>query len=180
MLPVIGFGSIRKTHRVDHALKRGVAIRGRHRRRIVENMANTTSAKAARQDCRHTIVNKSRSTQMRGAVRIVERRSRTATATPRQGDGARRPGSGYQRNIIHKNNKPKGFAAHIRSPSWRNELNRKEIRQEVGSAGFFLDRTAPWGTAHKILACPCSQPFEVQQENSNEPLKYREFTLGLV
>src|SRR5258708_7958863 len=42
-------------------------------RRIFENMANTTSAKkATRKIARRTIVNKSRRTQMRGAVRIVE------------------------------------------------------------------------------------------------------------
>src|SRR5258708_14705907 len=43
------------------------------RRRIFENMANTTSAKkATRKIARRTIINKSRSTQMRSAVRTVE------------------------------------------------------------------------------------------------------------
>jgi small subunit ribosomal protein S20 len=51
-------------------------------------MANTTSAKkATRKIARRTIVNKSRRTQMRGAVRTVEEAIQAA-----------------QRNIIHKNN----------------------------------------------------------------------------
>src|SRR6266404_1261638 len=79
-----------------------------HRRRIVENMANTTSAKkATRKIARRTIINKSRRTQMRGAVRSVEeaiqRGDRDAAlkamvrAEPELMQAA-------QRNIIHKNN----------------------------------------------------------------------------
>src|SRR5450756_1247781 len=79
-----------------------------HRRRIFENMANTTSAKkATRKIARRTIINKSRRTQMRGAVRIVEEAIKSgdrdaalkamARAEPELMQAA-------QRNIIHKNN----------------------------------------------------------------------------
>jgi small subunit ribosomal protein S20 len=55
-------------------------------------MANTTSAKkATRKIARRTVINKSRRTQMRGSVRIVEE------AIPELMQAA-------QRNIIHKNN----------------------------------------------------------------------------
>src|SRR6202043_2135962 len=78
------------------------------RRRIFENMANTSSAKkATRKIARRTIVNKSRRTQMRGAVRIVEEAIKSgdrdaglkamAHAEPELMQAA-------QRNIIHKNN----------------------------------------------------------------------------
>ena len=71
-------------------------------------MANTTSAKkATRKIARRTIINKSRRTQMRGAVRSSKRRSRSgdrdaalkamARAEPELMQAA-------QRNIIHKNN----------------------------------------------------------------------------
>jgi small subunit ribosomal protein S20 len=79
-----------------------------HRRRIVETMANTSSAKkATRKIARRTIINKSRRTQMRGAVRVVEEAIKTgdrdaaikamARAEPELMQAA-------QRNIIHKNN----------------------------------------------------------------------------
>jgi small subunit ribosomal protein S20 len=71
-------------------------------------MANTTSAKkATRKIARRTIINKSRRTQMRGAVRIVEEAIKSgdrdgalkamARAEPELMQAA-------QRNIIHKNN----------------------------------------------------------------------------
>ena len=72
-------------------------------------MANTTSAKkATRKIARRTIVNKSRRTQMRGAVRTVEEAIKSgdrdaalkviiATDRPELMQAA-------QRNIIHKNN----------------------------------------------------------------------------
>jgi small subunit ribosomal protein S20 len=77
-------------------------------RRIVENMANTTSAKkATRKIARRTLVNKSRRTQMRGAVRTVEEAIKSGDrnaaleamkrAEPELMQAA-------QRNIIHKNN----------------------------------------------------------------------------
>jgi small subunit ribosomal protein S20 len=79
-----------------------------HRRRIFENMANTTSAKkATRKIARRTIINKSRRTQMRGSVRSVEEAIKSgdrdaalkamARAEPELMQAA-------QRNIIHKNN----------------------------------------------------------------------------
>jgi small subunit ribosomal protein S20 len=79
-----------------------------HRRRIFEKMANTSSAKkATRKIARRTIINKSRRTQMRGAVRIVEEAIKSgdrdaalkamARAEPELMQAA-------QRNIIHKNN----------------------------------------------------------------------------
>ena len=79
-----------------------------HRRRIFENMANTTSAKkATRKIARRTIINKSRRTQMRGAVRTVEEAIKSGDrdaalkamtrAEPELMQAA-------QRNIIHKNN----------------------------------------------------------------------------
>src|SRR6476659_2655104 len=78
-----------------------------HRRRIFESMSNTTSAKkATRKIARRTIINKSRRTQMRGAVRIVEEAIKSgdrdaalkamARADPELMQAA-------QRNIIHKN-----------------------------------------------------------------------------
>lgn len=71
-------------------------------------MANTTSAKkATRKIARRTVVNKSRRTQMRGAVRQVEEAIKTgdrdaalkamAKAEPALMRAA-------QRNIVHKNN----------------------------------------------------------------------------
>jgi small subunit ribosomal protein S20 len=97
---------------VDHADERRarsspITATG-HRRRIFENMANTTSAKkATRKIARRTIINKSRRTQMRGAVRIVEEAIKSgdrdaalkamARAEPELMQAA-------QRNIIHKNN----------------------------------------------------------------------------
>jgi small subunit ribosomal protein S20 len=73
-----------------------------------ETMANTTSAKkATRKIARRTIVNKSRRTQMRNSVRLVEaaieKGDRTAAleamkrAEPELMKAA-------QRNIVHKNN----------------------------------------------------------------------------
>jgi small subunit ribosomal protein S20 len=79
-----------------------------HRRRIVETMANTSSAKkATRKIARRTVINKSRRTQMRGAVRNVEEAIKSGDrdaalkamvrAEPELMQAA-------QRNIIHKNN----------------------------------------------------------------------------
>jgi small subunit ribosomal protein S20 len=77
-------------------------------RRKFESMANTTSAKkATRKIARRTIVNKSRRTQMRGSVRVVEEAIKNgdreaalrafAIAEPELMQAA-------QRSIIHKNN----------------------------------------------------------------------------
>jgi small subunit ribosomal protein S20 len=105
-------GNIRKTSASIKRLKSGAlkpdhAATG-HRRRIFENMANTTSAKkATRKIARRTIINKSRRTQMRGAVRTVEEAIKSGDrdaalkamtrAEPELMQAA-------QRNIIHKNN----------------------------------------------------------------------------
>jgi small subunit ribosomal protein S20 len=77
-------------------------------RRKFESMANTTSAKkATRKIARRTIINKSRRTQMRGSVRVVEEAIKNgdreaalkafALAEPELMQAA-------QRSIIHKNN----------------------------------------------------------------------------
>jgi small subunit ribosomal protein S20 len=102
----------RKHTSVDHAVERparsSLSTRDRHCRRIFESMANTTSAKkATRKIARRTIINKSRRTQMRGAVRIVEEAIKSGDrdaalkamtrAEPELMQAA-------QRNIIHKNN----------------------------------------------------------------------------
>ena len=71
-------------------------------------MANTTSAKkATRKIARRTVINKSRRTQMRGAVRTVEDaiekgdRNAALEAMKRAEPELMRAA---QRNIIHKNN----------------------------------------------------------------------------
>ena len=101
-----------KTQTSDHAIQTAGALEPDHpsddSRRIVENMANTTSAKkATRKIARRTIVNKSRRTQMRGAVRTVEEAIKSGDrnaaleamkrAEPELMQAA-------QRNIIHRNN----------------------------------------------------------------------------
>jgi small subunit ribosomal protein S20 len=112
--PTMAFsGTPGKNTSVDHAVERPARSspttqRPGHRRRIFENMANTTSAKkATRKIARRTIINKSRRTQMRGSVRIVEEAIKSgdrnaalkamARAEPELMQAA-------QRNIIHKNN----------------------------------------------------------------------------
>jgi small subunit ribosomal protein S20 len=97
---------------VDHALNgRHTQVRpvsDRSAPKDTEKMANTTSAKkATRKIARRTIINKSRRTQMRGAVRTVEEAIKSgdrdaalkamARAEPELMQAA-------QRNIIHKNN----------------------------------------------------------------------------
>jgi len=71
-------------------------------------MANTTSAKkATRKIARRTTVNKTRRTQMRGAVRIVEeaieRGDRTA-AVEAMKNAEPALMRAAQRNLVHKNN----------------------------------------------------------------------------
>jgi small subunit ribosomal protein S20 len=103
----------RKHEIVDHAFGRPARLKPDHlaighRRRICETMANTSSAKkATRKIARRTIINKSRRTQMRGAVRTVEEAIKSgdrdaalkamARAEPELMQAA-------QRNIIHRNN----------------------------------------------------------------------------
>ena len=104
-------------------------------------MANTTSAKkATRKIARRTIINKSRRTQMRGAVRTVEEAIKSgdrdaalkamAHAEPELMQAA-------QRNIIHKNNASRKVSRLThRSPSSRSELTEIDIRQSPASPGF--------------------------------------------
>jgi small subunit ribosomal protein S20 len=84
-----------------------IAARDR-RRRIFESMANTTSAKkATRKIARRTIVNKSRRTQMRGAVRTVEeaiKKGDRDAALKAMANAEPQLMRAAQRNIIHKNN----------------------------------------------------------------------------
>jgi small subunit ribosomal protein S20 len=71
-------------------------------------MANTTSAKkAARKIARRTIINKSRRTQMRGAVRQVEdalKRGDREAAVKAMVNAEPELMRAAQSNIIHKNN----------------------------------------------------------------------------
>jgi small subunit ribosomal protein S20 len=73
-----------------------------------ENMANTTSAKkATRKIARRTVINKSRRTQMRGAVRSVEEAIKSgdrAAALKAMVRAEPELMQAAQRNIIHKNN----------------------------------------------------------------------------
>jgi small subunit ribosomal protein S20 len=79
-----------------------------HPPRIFEDMANTTSAKkATRKIARRTAINKSRRTQMRGAVRTVEeaiKRGDRAAALKAMVHAEPELMQAAQRNIIHKNN----------------------------------------------------------------------------
>jgi small subunit ribosomal protein S20 len=71
-------------------------------------MANTTSAKkATRKIARRTVINKSRRTEMRSAVRSVEdaiKRGDSAAATKAMTIAEPEQMRAAQRNIIHKNN----------------------------------------------------------------------------
>ena len=71
-------------------------------------MANTTSAKkATRKIARRTVINKSRRTQMRGAVRSVEdaiNRGDRNAALKAMAHAEPELMKAAQRNIIHKNN----------------------------------------------------------------------------
>ena len=110
-VPGVAFGNIRTNSSVINAIQRPAtsqAIRDQVAARKFESMANTTSAKkATRKIARRTIVNKSRRTQMRGSVRIVEEAiergdreaalKAMAVAEPELMQAA-------QRSIIHKNN----------------------------------------------------------------------------
>jgi small subunit ribosomal protein S20 len=106
-------GTPEKHTSVDHAVERAErsSLIPRDRSPVegyLKAMANTTSAKkATRKIARRTIINKSRRTQMRGAVRIVEEAIKSGDrdaalkamtrAEPELMQAA-------QRNIIHKNN----------------------------------------------------------------------------
>jgi small subunit ribosomal protein S20 len=79
----------------------------RQRRRTIETMANTTSAKkATRKIARRTIINKSRRTQMRGAVRSVEEaieRGDRDAALKAMARAEPELMKAAQRNIVHRN-----------------------------------------------------------------------------
>ncbi|MEH2538930.1 hypothetical protein V1287_002864 [Bradyrhizobium sp. AZCC 1699] len=84
-------------------------------RRIVENMANTTSAKkATRKIARRTIVNKSRRTQMRGAVRTVEeaikKRRPQCGAGSNEARGTRTDAGGAAQHHSQEQCEPEGVA----------------------------------------------------------------------
>jgi small subunit ribosomal protein S20 len=97
---------------VDHAVEQPAPLKSDqatgHCRRIFETMANTTSAKkATRKIARRTAVNKSRRTQMRGALRVVEEAIKTGDRDAALKAMARAEPAlmrAAQRNIIHKNN----------------------------------------------------------------------------
>jgi small subunit ribosomal protein S20 len=76
--------------------------------RIVETMANTTSAKkATRKIARRTAINKSRRTQMRGAIRNVEdaiKRGDRDAAIKAMSRAEPELTRAAQRNVIHRNN----------------------------------------------------------------------------
>ena len=71
-------------------------------------MANTTSAKkATRKIARRTAINKSRRTQMRGSVRLVEaaiEKGDRAAAVEAMKQAEPQLMRAAQRNIVHKNN----------------------------------------------------------------------------
>ena len=103
----------RKHEIVDHAFERPARLKPDHlaighRRRIFETMANTSSAKkATRKIARRTIINKSRRTQMRGAVRSVEdaiKKGDREAALKAMANAEPQLMRAAQRNIIHKNN----------------------------------------------------------------------------
>jgi small subunit ribosomal protein S20 len=101
------------TSSVDHVLEAAGALicelkSERSTRRIFETMANTTSAKkATRKIARRTLINKSRRTQMRGAVRTVEeaiKRGDRDAAVKAMSRAEPELMRAAQSNIIHKNN----------------------------------------------------------------------------
>jgi small subunit ribosomal protein S20 len=77
-------------------------------RKEFETMANTTSAKkATRKIARRTVINKSRRTEMRGAVRIVEeaiKRGDRDAALKAMAHAEPELMRAAQRNIVHRNN----------------------------------------------------------------------------
>ena len=127
-------------------------------------MANTSSAKkATRKIARRTIINKSRRTQMRGAVRSVEEAIKSgdrdaalkamARAEPELMQAA-------QRNIIHQQQcEPKGLAAHASDrQARRNELHENDnSSRKPGSAGLFIFAGAALSNCRqqKFWTFPC-------------------------
>jgi ribosomal protein S20 len=105
-------GNIRKYPSVDPAVERPArsnpTTSDRSPPKEFENMANTTSArKATRKIARRTIINKSRRTQMRGAIRTVEEAIKSGdrdAALKAMAHAEPELMRAAQRNIIHKNN----------------------------------------------------------------------------
>jgi small subunit ribosomal protein S20 len=104
--------NVPNTGSVDHALQAGDApIREQDTddtRKEFETMANTTSAKkATRKIARRTVINKSRRTEMRGAVRTVEeaiKRGDRDAALKAMARAEPELMRAAQRNIVHRNN----------------------------------------------------------------------------
>src|SRR6266700_2334991 len=109
--PAMAFSGTRfKTTSVDHSIERPARIQPSRTvtaRRTIETMANTTSAKkATRKIARRTTINKSRRTQMRGAVRQVEealKRGDRDAAVKAMVHAEPELMQAAQRRIIHKN-----------------------------------------------------------------------------
>jgi small subunit ribosomal protein S20 len=97
----------RRSGRLPRPVAR-LQIAARDRCRRILSMANTTSAKkATRKIARRTIVNKSRRTQMRGAVRTVEeaiKKGDRDAALKAMEHAEPQLMRAAQSNIIHKNN----------------------------------------------------------------------------
>jgi len=106
-------------------------------------MANTTSAKkATRKIARRTIVNKSRRTQMRGAVRTVEEAIKSGdrnAALEAMKHAEPELMQAAQRNIIHKNNASRKVSrlAHAiaKLAKW---TDRSRWSSKPGFAGLFF------------------------------------------
>src|SRR6266446_5394054 len=105
-------------------------------------MANTTSAKkATRKIARRTIINKSRRTQMRGAVRIVEEAIKSGDRDAALKAMARAEPELMQAAQYYSQEQcePKGLAARA-SDRQADEINqpKKKFAKQPGSAGLFL------------------------------------------
>jgi small subunit ribosomal protein S20 len=101
-------------------------------------MANTTSAKkATRKIARRTIINKSRRTQMRGAVRTVEEAIKSGdreAALKAMKNAEPELMQAAQRNIIHKNN----ASRKVSRLTHAIELTAIGLRKSPASPGFFF------------------------------------------
>jgi small subunit ribosomal protein S20 len=103
--------TFRNTGSVDHTLEQAtrlsVSKTQASSRKEFETMANTTSAKkATRKIARRTVINKSRRTEMRGAVRTVEeaiKRGDRDAALKAMAHAEPELMRAAQRNIVHKN-----------------------------------------------------------------------------
>src|SRR5260370_42061728 len=107
-------------------------------------MANPTSAKkATRKIARRTIINKSRRTQMRGAVRTVEEAIKSGDrAAALQAMARAEPElmQAAQRNIIHKNNASRKVSrlAHQIAKLPKRTDRKRNASKSPAVPGFFL------------------------------------------